>query len=92
MVEHAGDVEEYLENDHGNGRDSKESDRSHFYAHGKKNLDGMETNSCSDIKIEIGVMNAMEAPKNRDEMEHGMLKVDDKIEGKDAKEDAHPFR
>ncbi len=34
MVEHAGDVEEHLENDHGDGRDSKKSDRSHFYAHG----------------------------------------------------------
>ena len=33
VVEHAGGVEEYLENDYGNGRDSKKSDRPHLYAH-----------------------------------------------------------
>ena len=52
----------------------------------------METDSCGDIKIEIGMVNAMEAPKGWDEMKHGMLKVDDEIEKKDTQDDAYPFR
>jgi len=82
MVEHAGGVEEHLENDHGDGRNSKKSDRPHFYTHGEKDLYGVETDSCGDIEIEICMVNAMEAPKNWDEVKHGMLKVDDEIEKK----------
>jgi hypothetical protein len=92
MVEHAGGVEEHLENDHGDGRNSKKSDRPHFYTHGEKDLYGVETDSCGDIEIKICMVNAMEAPKNWDKVKHGMLKVDDEIEKKNTQDDSHPFR
>jgi len=92
VVEHAGGIEKYFKQDDRDGGSSKEDDRSHLDTHGKDNLNGMETDSCCDIKVEVRVMYPMETPKGRNEMEHGMLNVNDEIEGQDADDHSHPGR
>ena len=47
----------------------------------------METNSCGDIDIHVGVVNHMEPPEQGDDMKHNMLKIDDEVKNQNTEDD-----
>jgi len=52
----------------------------------------METDAGRNIKIKVCMVHPMKTPKSRNEVKHGMLKVDDKIETDHADHNIHPVR
>ena len=80
MIEHTRGIEEDFEEDNSQGRWTEKDDSNHLNPHRKEDLDGMESNPGSDIEIEVGMVDPVKPPEQRDEMEHGVLKVDDEIE------------
>ncbi len=75
MIEHTRGIE-----DNSQGGRTKKDDSNHLNPHGEKNLNGMKPDSGGDIEVEVGMVDPVKPPEQRDEMEHGVLKVDDEIE------------
>lgn len=92
MVEQAGGIEENFEEDHGQSGRTNGDNSNYLDPHGEKNLNGMKADSGGDIEVEVGVVNAVEPPEQGDEMEYGVLKVDDKIESCNPDEKFQPVR
>ena len=80
VIEQAGGIEENLEKNHSQRGNPQNKNRCDLNAHGKKNFQRMEANSGRCVKIEVRMVHHVQAPKDGERMEHGMLKIDDKIE------------
>ena len=52
----------------------------------------MKACAGGDVKIEIGVMHAVQPPQRRHRVEHYMLQVDREIEDHDGRDDGDPER
>jgi hypothetical protein len=90
MIEHARGIEKDLEENNREDRRTNEDDSHHLNTHGEKDLNRMKSDSCGDIEVQIGMMNPVKSPEQRNEMEHYMLKVYDKIEGKNTDGNLQP--
>ena len=76
MVEHAGGIQEHLKQDDSYGRNPQNHNSRHLNPHGQKDFNRMKSNPGGDIKIEVCMVNPVEAPESRDGMKHGVLEVD----------------
>src|SRR5262245_18906404 len=92
MVEHRGGIEQHLEGEHGDGRDSQRGHYPELDAHGQEYLDWMEARSRRHVDVQVRMMHAVEPPEGRDGMEQHVLEVDGKIQGRDGQRDAGPCR
>ncbi len=87
VVEHGGGVEQKFEEKHTQSRRSDGGDRAKFDGQREENLHGMEARARCDIDIQIGVVHAMEPPKDRLVMKGPVLEVNHQIEHEDRSDD-----
>ncbi len=55
----------------------KASDHSQLDPHRQQDFDRVKTQTGGDVKLEIGMMHAVQPPQNRHCMKHDMLQIDD---------------
>ena len=90
VVEHRGGIEQKFEEKHTQRRRSDDGDRAKFDYEREENFDGVKARAGGDVDIEVGVVHAMEPPKDRLIMKRPMLEVNHQIEHKDGSGDGNP--
>ena len=80
VVEHGRGVEQHLEDHHRHQGWPQHQDGGELDQHGEDDFEGMKPGAGGDIVVEVGVMHPVQAPKQRDGMDHHMLEVDDEIQ------------
>ena len=68
MVKHGRSIEQNFKYDHSPGRRAKQIDNANLETHRQGNFHGVKADRCGDIKFNIGVMHAVNAPEQRDFM------------------------
>ena len=91
MIEKAGGIEENLKENHSQWTNCQNKNRPDLDAHRKEDFQGMEANPGGGVKIEVRVVHHVQAPKDGESMEHGMLQIDYKIEKHYADKDNQPM-
>jgi len=79
VIEQAGGIEENLKENHGQRHNCQNKNCCDLDSHGEKNFQGVEANSGRCIEIEIRMVHHVQAPKDGERVEHGMLNIDSKI-------------
>ena len=87
VIEHGGGIENDLEQDHPGQRRPQQQDGGELDQHRQDDLDGMEARPGGHIVIQIGMMNAMEAPQQGHRVNHDMLQVDHQVHGHHGDQD-----
>lgn len=90
VVEQRGGVEEDFEEQDCQRRRSQGGDYSELDHHRQGNLDWVETVAGGCVNVEIRMMHAVQAPKDRDAVEDPMLKVNGEIEQDDRNDNLEP--
>ena len=83
MVKHGRSIEQNFKHDHGPGRGAKQIYQANLETHGQGNFYGVKADRCGDIKFNIRVMHAVDAPEQRDFMAQQMLHPDREIHHQD---------
>ena len=92
MVEHGGGIEQNFKKEDAEGRRADGGDRTKFDGQREENFDRMKARASSDIDIEVGVVHAMEPPKDRLVMKKPVLEVDDEVEYENGSNNGNPAR
>ena len=90
VAEHRGPVQQDLEDEDRQGGNAEGRHRRKFDQRGEVDLQGVKAQPRGDVDVEIGVVHAVEAPEEREHVEHHVLEVDDQIEEQDADQDRRP--
>src|SRR5207245_4203591 len=92
MVEHGSGIEKNFKKEDAKRRRADRGNSGKFYYQGQEDFDGMEARAGGNVDIQIGVVHAMESPKDRLVMKRPVLKVNDQIEHEDGSGDGNPAR
>ena len=92
VIEDRGRAEQYLEQDHGQGRRAERADHGDLDDHRQQDLERVEADPGGQIEVEVGVMHHVQPPQSGDRVKQDVLPVDGEIEHDHRQHDLDPER
>ena len=85
-------VEQHLEDEHGDCRRPEQQDYRRFDAEGEHDFDGVEAQSGGHIDIQIGMVDHVQPPEQRNRVKDHVLEIDGQVQQDDRSQHGQPLR